>query len=89
VQQFLSSPFGVGEQLLPTTDDVGVALLDGVALGVMTGDELVLQFRDALNAFVLEGVETGVESLLLRQQNLHRRQIATVVIRAHLLLFLG
>ena len=70
-------------------DDVAVAFLDGCRLGVVGGDELLLEGGDRLDALLLERLQTGVKRLLLGQQGLHRRQVTAVVVRADLRLLVS
>lgn len=65
-------------------DDIVVPLLYGGRLCVVGGDQLVLEGSDGLDALLLEGLEAGVEGLLLGEEGLHGGQVTAVVLRVNL-----
>ena len=56
---------------------------------MVSSDQLVLEGGDGLDAFLLESLEPGVEGLLLGEQGLDGRQVASVVVGPDLGLLIG
>lgn len=79
----------VVEQLLPTANNIGVALLDGGRLRVTRSDKLILQLCDTLNALLLECRQARIKRFLFGKKELHGGEIAAIVITACRGLFLS
>ena len=88
LEEFVPSGIRAMQQILPSMHHICVSLLDRRCLLVSSVDQLTLQLRDSLDSLVFECIESRIEGFLLRQQNLHSRQVFAIVVRSDLLLLL-
>ena len=70
-------------------DYIIVSLFNGWGLVMVSSHQLIFEGSDGLDTFLLESLQSSIESLLLRQQGLNRGKVPSIIVRSHLCLLVS